>query len=158
MIAEATAKKIASATKGSIAKEKQAKVVDPKIAAKANWMEPQIVKDLAGEEVVQIAVGSSHCLAIGKGGDCFVWGDGDAGQLGLGNFDPAVTIAINNSFPGVRLAVAGGNHSAVIVGRYLKRTTRICLTIIYYFELSNKLLVWKVLNKLTFGDMQVTGD
>jgi hypothetical protein len=118
LIAEATAKKIASANKGSVSKEKHAKVLDPVIAAKANWMEPQLVKDLAGEEVIQIAVGSSHCLAIGKGGDCFVWGDGDSGQLGLGNFDPAITIAINNSFPGVKLAATGGNHSAIIVGRY----------------------------------------
>jgi len=33
---------------------------------------------------LEIAVGSSHCAAVGRGGDCFVWGDGDAGQLGLG--------------------------------------------------------------------------
>jgi hypothetical protein len=48
MIAEATAKKINEATKGSVSKEKTVKVVDPIAAAKANWMEPQIVKDLAG--------------------------------------------------------------------------------------------------------------
>ena len=47
-----------------------------------NWLEPQLVKDLVGEEILSAVVGSSHCMAMGAGGDCFVWGDGDAGQLG----------------------------------------------------------------------------
>jgi hypothetical protein len=38
-------------------------------------------------------------IANGSGGDCFVWGDGDAGQLGLGHLDHHPNIAINNSFP-----------------------------------------------------------
>ena len=117
MIEEAAAKKLAGANKNKTAnKEKHAKVIDPVAAAKANWMEPQIVKDFAGEEIISITIGSSHCLAVGKGGDCFVWGDGDVGQLGLGNFDNSSTISINNSFPGVKLVSAGANHSAVLVG------------------------------------------
>lgn len=121
MIDEAAAKKLAGATKGSdkknVNKEKHhAKIADPLAAAKANWMEPQIVKDLNGEEIVSISIGSSHCLAVGKGGDCFVWGDGDVGQLGLGNFDHSPSISINNSFPGVVMTSAGSNHSAILVG------------------------------------------
>ena len=45
-----------------------------------------------------------------------MWGDGDAGQLGLGNFAHHHSVAINNSFPAVRAVSAGGNHSAVIIG------------------------------------------
>lgn len=80
-----------------------------------NWLEPQILVDLAGEECTAVALGSSHNLAVGRGGDCFVWGDGDAGQLGLGV--PMVnkpTICINNSFPAVAQASAGGNHSIIV--------------------------------------------
>ena len=55
-------------------------------------------------------------MACGKGGDCFVWGDGDAGQLGLGGFDHSPNIAINNSFPAVKTVSCGANHSAIIVG------------------------------------------
>ena len=42
----------------------------------SNWLEPAVVHAMAGEECTSIAVGSSHVLAIGRGGDCFIWGDG----------------------------------------------------------------------------------
>ena len=80
-----------------------------------NWLEPQILTDLAGEECTQVSVGSSHNLAVGRGGDCFVWGDADSGQLGLGV--PMVNkphVTINNSFPAVAQVSAGGNHSVVV--------------------------------------------
>lgn len=79
-----------------------------------NFLEPTIVQDLAGEECVKVTVGSSHCMAVGKGGDCFVWGDGDAGQLGLGDFANHHIIAVNNSFPSVQSVSAGSNHSVVL--------------------------------------------
>ena len=76
--------------------------------------EPQLVTDLSGEECFSVVVGSSHCVAAGRGGDCFVWGDNNAGQLGLGDFKPKSSIAINNSFPAVAQVGAGGNHSVVL--------------------------------------------
>lgn len=79
-----------------------------------NWLEPQIVNDLAGEECVAVTVGSAHCLAVGRGGDCLVWGDNNAGQLGLGGFENHYSIAINNSFAAVDQVSAGANHSAII--------------------------------------------
>ena len=106
-----------------------------------NWMEPQIVPDLAGEEVTgtysispgfkitpldlqftvlflfintAISIGSSHSIAVGRGGDCFVWGDGDAGQLGLGRLENKPQVSINNSFPSVMQVTAGANHTAVL--------------------------------------------
>jgi alpha-tubulin suppressor-like RCC1 family protein len=79
-----------------------------------NWMEPQIVADLAGEEVSEIRVGSSHNIAVGRGGDCFVWGDSDAGQLGLGSLQSKPNVCINNSFPAVLQVSAGANHTSVL--------------------------------------------
>jgi alpha-tubulin suppressor-like RCC1 family protein len=32
--------------------------------------------------VLAVVVGSSHCMAVGKAGDCFVWGNG-YGKLSL---------------------------------------------------------------------------
>jgi alpha-tubulin suppressor-like RCC1 family protein len=42
-----------------------------------------------------------------------VWGDGDAGQLGLGNLDNKVKIATNNSFPTIKQISAGSNYTTV---------------------------------------------
>ena len=81
---------------------------------KNNWLEPQLVHDLAGEEAINVTVGQSHCLACGKGGDCFVWGHGDAGQLGLGNMNHHLTVAVNNSFPPVMSTGCGSNHSMAL--------------------------------------------
>ena len=50
---------------------------------------------------------------IGKGGDCFVWGDGHSGQLGLGDFDNHEQAVVNNSFPAVMNVACGANHSVV---------------------------------------------
>lgn len=85
-----------------------------KAAKPMNWLEPHIVPDMAGEECSSVSVGSSHCLAIGRGGDCFVWGDNESGQLGLGHFDPKPTMIINNSFPPVAQVSCGYNHSAIL--------------------------------------------
>lgn len=79
-----------------------------------NWLEPQLMPDMAGEECSAISIGSSHCLAIGRGGDCFVWGDNESGQLGLGNFEPKKLMVINNSFPPVKQVSCGYNHSAIL--------------------------------------------
>jgi alpha-tubulin suppressor-like RCC1 family protein len=83
-------------------------------AAHENYIEPQLVKDLRGEEIVSVVGGSSHCVAVGKGGDVFVWGDNDAGQLGLGHFNHHHLVAINNSFPAIRQAQCGSNHTVVL--------------------------------------------
>ncbi len=85
-----------------------------KIDTSNNYLEPQLVKDLSGEEVMTISVGLSHSMAVGKGGDVFVWGDGHSGQLGLGDLEPHPTVVINNSFPAIQLSSCGSNHSVVL--------------------------------------------
>jgi hypothetical protein len=82
-----------------------------------NYLEPSVVYDLAGEECIQVDIGASHCMACAQGGDCFVWGDGTVGQLGLGHFDNHPTIAINNSFPAVKQVACGANHSMALTAK-----------------------------------------
>lgn len=78
------------------------------------WLEPQLVEALAGEECSAVAVGSSHCVACSRSGDSFVWGDNDVGQLGLGSLQPFADVAINHSFPALRAVACGANHSTAL--------------------------------------------
>lgn len=79
-----------------------------------NWLEPQLLTDLTGEECFEVVIGMSHSLAVGCGGDCLVWGDNDSGQLGLGDFTAHPLVAINNSFPAIMQVACGANHSMAL--------------------------------------------
>lgn len=57
----------------------------------------------------------SHCIALGRGGDCFVWGENDTGQLGMNDFEGRPNVTINNNFQALALVHCGANHS---VGLY----------------------------------------
>ncbi|XP_006891025.1 PREDICTED: serine/threonine-protein kinase Nek8 [Elephantulus edwardii] len=46
--------------------------------------QPTIVEALLGYEMVQVACGASHVLALSTERELFAWGRGDAGRLGLG--------------------------------------------------------------------------
>lgn len=48
---------------------------------------------------MQVQAGSSFCLAASKGGDLYVWGRGDSGQLGLGDRDSKQVPVLNTAFP-----------------------------------------------------------
>lgn len=49
---------------------------------------PTLVQAFLGnnERVCQVAIGSQHVAAITNAGDLYTWGNGEAGQLGLGDF------------------------------------------------------------------------
>ena len=49
-----------------------------------DFRSPVLVEPLKGEGVITLQVGQGHAAAISDGGDVFVWGDGQYGQLGLG--------------------------------------------------------------------------
>ncbi|XP_043386935.1 serine/threonine-protein kinase Nek8 isoform X4 [Chelonia mydas] len=51
--------------------------------------QPKIVEALLGYEIVQVACGASHVLAISNEREVFAWGRGDNGRLGLGTLDSA---------------------------------------------------------------------
>ncbi|XP_038615574.1 serine/threonine-protein kinase Nek8 isoform X2 [Tachyglossus aculeatus] len=46
--------------------------------------QPRIVEALLGYEMVQVACGASHVLALSAEREVFAWGRGDSGRLGLG--------------------------------------------------------------------------
>ena len=46
-------------------------------------LEPAPLETLVEEDIIQIAAGSSHTLALSKSGKLFVWGRNDYGQLGF---------------------------------------------------------------------------
>ncbi|XP_019366803.1 PREDICTED: serine/threonine-protein kinase Nek8 [Gavialis gangeticus] len=49
--------------------------------------QPKIVEALLGYEIVQVACGASHVLAVSNEREVFAWGRGDNGRLGLGTLE-----------------------------------------------------------------------
>ncbi|KAJ7309082.1 hypothetical protein JRQ81_008388 [Phrynocephalus forsythii] len=49
--------------------------------------QPKIVEALLGYEIMQVASGASHLLAVSNEGEVFSWGRGDNGRLGLGSHE-----------------------------------------------------------------------
>lgn len=84
------------------------------------FVHPQLVEDLIGEECVQVSVGSSHASAVSKGGDCYVWGYGKCGALGLGNFKnqqiPAVVTGFGDTDQ-IKIVTCGENHTCTLTDK-----------------------------------------
>lgn len=43
---------------------------------------PKLVESLRNKVVVDVSVGSLHCIACTEDGDVYTWGDNDEGQVG----------------------------------------------------------------------------
>uniref|UniRef100_A0A8C1E276 Si:ch73-190m4.1 n=1 Tax=Cyprinus carpio carpio TaxID=630221 RepID=A0A8C1E276_CYPCA len=72
------------------------------------------LKGLDNRQVIQIACGDHHSMALTKDGQLFVWGDNSHGQLGLKKDHPGSPSAQHvQSLSGIPLAQisAGGDHS-----------------------------------------------
>ena len=84
------------------------------------YVNPMLVEDLIGEEGVQISIGSSHASAVSKGGDCYVWGYGKCGALGLGNFKnqqiPAVVTGFGDTDQ-IKTVQCGENHTCALTDK-----------------------------------------
>ncbi|KAK1791939.1 hypothetical protein P4O66_013913 [Electrophorus voltai] len=79
---------------------------------KSNVCRP--VRDLSGRNVIQIACGDQHFMALTNDGQLFTWGQNSSGQLGLGKGEPSsVSPQPLKSLCGIPLAQisAGGDHS-----------------------------------------------
>ncbi|CAM4475078.1 unnamed protein product [Leuciscus chuanchicus] len=75
------------------------------------------LKGLENRQVIQIACGDQHSMALTKDGQLFVWGDNTHGQLGLEKEQPSsLTAQPVKSLCGIPLAQisAGGDHSFVL--------------------------------------------
>lgn len=83
----------------------------------AIYQEPKIVKSLATKQIVQIACGQFHSLALTNSGELYSFGSNLHGQLGLGfESEKVVKPTLVKSLAGVPIALlqCGGNHSFVI--------------------------------------------
>lgn len=78
---------------------------------------PKLVKSLATKQIVQIACGQFHSLALTNSGELYSFGSNLHGQLGLGFETEKVTKpTLVKSLAGVPIALlsCGGNHSFVV--------------------------------------------
>lgn len=78
---------------------------------------PKLVKSLATKQVVQIACGQFHSLALTNSGELYTFGSNIHGQLGLGFESEKVSKpTLVKSLAGVPIALlsCGGNHSFVV--------------------------------------------
>lgn len=87
---------------------------------------PQPVRALAGTDIVDIAAGSTHSVALTQAGEVFIWGSYADGKLGLGEDHKGdmVSPCHLDAFDGLRVIqlAAGPDHTAVITedrGLYL---------------------------------------
>ncbi|XP_027562395.1 probable E3 ubiquitin-protein ligase HERC4 [Neopelma chrysocephalum] len=85
--------------------------------APANYSKTRLVKELGSLNIVQIACGDQHAMALSRGGELFTWGQNTHGQLGLGSqtaFIPQAQLV--ERLKGIPLAqiAAGGAHSTTV--------------------------------------------
>ncbi|XP_065548378.1 probable E3 ubiquitin-protein ligase HERC4 isoform X2 [Lathamus discolor] len=86
-------------------------------AASAGCSKTRLVKELGNYDVVQIACGDQHAMALNRGGELFTWGQNTHGQLGVGSqakLTPQPQLV--ERLKGIPLAqiAAGGAHSAAV--------------------------------------------
>ncbi|XP_065592552.1 probable E3 ubiquitin-protein ligase HERC4 [Cyrtonyx montezumae] len=78
---------------------------------------PRLVKELGNHDIVQVACGDYHSMALSKGGNLFAWGLNTHGQLGVGSQDPHIPKPhLVKGLKGIPLAqiAAGGAHNVVV--------------------------------------------
>nr|XP_056711168.1 E3 ISG15--protein ligase HERC5-like [Euleptes europaea] len=79
--------------------------------------EPRLLKELGNKQIIQIACGDHHSMALSKGGELFSWGQNEHGQLGLGReISAAREPQLVQALEGIPLAkiAAGGSHSMAV--------------------------------------------
>ena len=72
-----------------------------------------LISELQGKNIIDISVGTNHCLALSKDGSVYAWGGNDNGQLGLGsignvNTPTKIDLAANCKIASI---CSGSNHS-----------------------------------------------
>ncbi|KAK3871366.1 hypothetical protein Pcinc_023478 [Petrolisthes cinctipes] len=78
---------------------------------------PHLIKSLARKQVVQVAGGANHTLALTLDGEVYSWGQNNLGQLGMRQHssqqrEPVLVSALLGT--PVVLVAAGGHHSAAL--------------------------------------------
>ncbi|KAF5305408.1 hypothetical protein FQR65_LT07734 [Abscondita terminalis] len=78
---------------------------------------PKILKALATLQVVQIACGQNHSVALTSGGDIYAWGSNDYGQLGIGTntlYEPLPVLVAALSGTPISQIACGSNHTFAV--------------------------------------------
>uniref|UniRef100_A0A8D0L024 Uncharacterized protein n=1 Tax=Strix occidentalis caurina TaxID=311401 RepID=A0A8D0L024_STROC len=77
----------------------------------------RLVKELRNQDIVQIACGDQHAMALSRGGELFTWGQNTHGQLGVGSQTTLIPQPqLVERLKGIPLAqiAAGGAHSVAV--------------------------------------------
>ena len=69
-------------------------------------------------DVVDVACGDFHVLALNKFGEVYSWGMGGDGQLGHGNYSNQSSPCLINGLPKTALVSCGGGHSGFITQNF----------------------------------------
>ncbi|XP_078250681.1 E3 ISG15--protein ligase HERC5 isoform X2 [Pogona vitticeps] len=62
----------------------EGKLYEHHIASGRIKSKPRLLNQLGNKQIVQIACGDYHSMALSKGGELFAWGQNEYGQLGMG--------------------------------------------------------------------------
>ncbi|XP_055576779.1 probable E3 ubiquitin-protein ligase HERC3 [Falco cherrug] len=87
------------------------------VTASAAGSKTRLVKELGNKDIVQIACGDEHAMALTRGGELFTWGQNAHGQLGVGSQTTCIPEPqLVERLKGISLAqiAAGRAHSAVV--------------------------------------------
>ncbi|KAM9295768.1 putative E3 ubiquitin-protein ligase HERC3 [Morus bassanus] len=85
--------------------------------ASAVCSKTRLVKELGNQDIVQIACGDQHAMALSRGGELFTWGQNAHGQLGVGSQTTLIPQPqLVERLKGLSLAhiAAGGAHSTAV--------------------------------------------
>ncbi|XP_065490954.1 probable E3 ubiquitin-protein ligase HERC4 [Caloenas nicobarica] len=85
--------------------------------ASAHCSKTRLVKELEDRDIVQIACGDQHAMALSRGGELFTWGQNAHGQLGLSSQTMLITKPqLVGRLKGIPLAqiAAGGAHNVAV--------------------------------------------
>ncbi|XP_010075477.1 PREDICTED: probable E3 ubiquitin-protein ligase HERC3, partial [Pterocles gutturalis] len=85
--------------------------------ASAGRSKTRLMKELGNQDIVQIACGDHHAMALSRGGELFAWGQNAHGQLGVGSQTTLIAQPqLVERLKGIPLAqiAAGGAHSIAV--------------------------------------------
>ncbi|XP_060103372.1 probable E3 ubiquitin-protein ligase HERC4 [Heteronotia binoei] len=78
---------------------------------------PRLLTELGNTQIVQLACGDHHSMALSKGGQLFTWGQNEYGQLGVGRERSSARepqpVQVLEGIPLAKIA-AGGSHSMAV--------------------------------------------
>lgn len=68
--------------------------------AEDHMRHPKVIESFSGKKIVDVAVGSIHCLAVTEDGEVYSWGRNEQGQLGdtsnIARTEPALIAALDS--------------------------------------------------------------